>query len=61
MQSKGTKSSKRLLKKISGREKRFMRQCNHEISKEIISPLNPGDTVILEKLNGIRKIKGNKK
>ena len=61
LQSKGTKSSKRLLKKISGREKRFMRQCNHEISKEIISPLNPGDTVILEKLKGIRKIKGNKK
>ncbi len=61
LQSKGTKSSKRLLKKLSGREKRFMRHCNHEISKEIVSTLNPGDTIVLEKLKGIRKIKLRKK
>ena len=60
LQSKGTKSSKRLLKKISGREKRFMRQCNHEISKEIVTSCNQGDTIVLEKLKGIRKSKVRK-
>ena len=57
LQSKGTKASKRLLKKISGREKRFMRHCNHEISKEITTECSPGDTLVLENLKGIRKSK----
>mgnify|MGYP001618884760 CR=1 FL=1 len=61
LQSKGTKSSKRLLKKISGREKRFMKQCNHEISKKITDKCRPGDTIVLEKLKGIRKTKLRKK
>ena len=60
LQSKGTKSSKRLLKKISGREKRFMRQSNHEISKEILKTCKPGDTIVLEKLKGIRNNKRGK-
>jgi IS605 OrfB family transposase len=61
LQSKGTKSSKKLLKKISGREKRFMRQSNHEISKQIVSSVNPGDTIVMERLRGIRKSKVRKK
>lgn len=54
LQSKGTRSSKTHLKKIK-RCERFMRKdINHCISKEIVSTLNPGTTIVLEKLTGIR-------
>ncbi len=36
LQKKGTKSSKRLLKKRSGRERRFARDVNHCLSKAIV-------------------------
>ena len=52
LQRKGTKSTKRLLKKISGRQKRYMRWVNHKVSKEIVSS---ADTIVLENLKGIRK------
>ena len=55
LQSKGTLSAKRLLKKISGKEQRFMKYWNHVISKEIIKGCETGDTIILENLKGIRK------
>ncbi len=54
LQSKGTRSSRKLLKKISGREKRFMRQCNHEISKAIVSSCNIGGIIVMENIKGIR-------
>ena len=37
LQKKGTRSAKRRLKKISGKEKRFQRIVNHSISKEIVA------------------------
>jgi len=49
-----TKSAKRHLQKISGQEKRFKADINHKISKSIIESLNPGDTLVLEDLTGIR-------
>ena len=52
LQRKGTKSAKRLLRKISGRQKRYMRWVNHKVSKEIVSS---ADTIVLENLKGIRK------
>ena len=53
LQQKGTRSAKRLLKKLSGKEKRFMLDYNHVISKEIAS--NPSHNVfVLEDLAGIR-------
>ena len=52
LQRKGTKSAKRLLKAISGRQKRFMRHINHNISKEIV---DTADVIVLENLKGIRK------
>ncbi len=55
LQSKGTRSSRRLLKKISGREQRFMRAVNHSISKEIVNSFD-GGKIVLENLKGIRKI-----
>ena len=53
LQSKGTQSAKRKLKSLSGRERRFMRDYNHCLSKQI-SQLNYG-TFALENLKGIRK------
>ena len=55
LQAKGTKSAKKLLKKISGREQRFMAWVNHNVSKEIISTAEPGDTIALENIKGIRR------
>jgi putative transposase len=37
LQKKGTKSAKRLLKQRSGRERRFVRDVNHCLSKAIVS------------------------
>lgn len=54
LQSKGTKSAKRHLKRLSGRQTRFMADTNHCISKRIIENLNNGDTVVMEILKGIR-------
>jgi len=54
LQKKGTKSAKRHLKQLSGKEKRFRADVNHQISNQIINSLNPGDTIVLEDLTGIR-------
>lgn len=54
---KGTHSVRRLLKRLSGREKRFMKAVNHEVSKSIIDfAEGAGCPVIsLEELGGVRK------
>lgn len=54
LQQKGTRSAKRHLRKLSGKERRFKADTNHVISKEIINSLNSGDTLVLEDLTGIR-------
>ena len=54
LQKKGTKSAKRHLVCLSKREQRFRADINHQISKQIINDLNPGDTIVLENLKGIR-------
>lgn len=54
LQAKGTRSAKRKLKRLSGREKRFMADVNHQIANWILS--QPFDAVALEKL-GIRRDK----
>lgn len=54
LQSKGTKSAKRHLKKVSERESRFRRNINHIISKRLVSKAK--DThrqIALEDLKGI--------
>ena len=52
LQRKGTKSAKRLLKKISRKEKRFVADVNHCISKEIVNM--PFDVFAIEDLTSIR-------
>ncbi len=60
LQSKGTKASRRRLKKLSGQERRFATWVNHNISKSIVHKAKdtaprrqPG--VALEELGGIRE------
>lgn len=60
LQAKGTKSAKRHLKKLSGREKRFKANVNHVISKAIVERLNSGDIVVLEDIKHIRRGKKGK-
>ena len=60
LQAKGTKSAKRHLKKLSGREKRFKANINHITSKAIIEKLNSGDTIVLENIKHIRRGKRGK-
>lgn len=52
LQSKGTKSAKKLLRKISGKEQRFVSGVNHCISKGIVAM--PFDIFAIENLTSIR-------
>lgn len=61
LQSKGTASAKRHLRKLSRKERQFRADINHQISKQIIESLNPGDTIVLEDLTGIRNQRRRKK
>ncbi len=55
LQSKGTKSASRLLKKRSRKERRFATQQNHTISKQIVQTAKHTNRAIaLEDLSGIR-------
>ena len=59
LQAKGTHSAKRLLKKLSGKENRFVKDTNHCISKQIVAL--PFDTFILEDLDIHTKKSNGKK
>lgn len=55
LQSKGTKSAKRLLKKRNRKEQRFAKNVNHTISKKLIAKAQGTERgVALENLKGIR-------
>jgi putative transposase len=55
LQKKGTKSAKRLLKKRSGKEKRFANDVNHCVSNAIVKKAKRTERgIALEKLTGIR-------
>ncbi len=56
LQSVGTRSAKRRLKRLSGRQARFQKDTNHCIRKTLVAKArrhNPG--IALEDLNGISK------
>ena len=56
LQKRGTKSAKRHLKKLSGREARFKRNTNHVISKRIVAKAKAsGKGIAIEELRHIRK------
>lgn len=53
LQAKGTRSAKRALKRISGRENRWMSDVNHCISKALVRHYGPGTLFAVEDLEQI--------
>ena len=53
LQSKGTKSAKRRLKSISGRENRWMSDVNHQLSKTLVEKYGENTLFVLEDLTGV--------
>ncbi len=53
LQTKGTKSAKRALKRISGRENRWMSDINHQISKTLVSKYGKGTLFVVEDLSNV--------
>lgn len=55
LQSKGTRSAERVLKRLSGKERRWMRNENHRISKALLGEaVRNRASIKLEDLTGIR-------
>jgi IS605 OrfB family transposase len=55
LQATGSKRARRKLKKLSGRERRFASNTNHDISKQIVETAQrTGRAIALEDLTGIR-------
>lgn len=64
LQSNGSQSAKQLLKKISGKEARRMKQMNHQVSKKIVQEAmrQQAGVIVLEDLKNIRsRIKARKR
>src|SRR5512137_2068406 len=56
LQAKGTRSAKRKLKRLSGKERRFAKDTNHCISKKLVAKAKDTNRAIaLENLEGLRK------
>lgn len=53
LQTKGTRSAKRKLKRIRERERRFVKDLNHCLAKEIVN--KPYDIFVFENLTNIKK------
>lgn len=53
LQAKGTKSAKRALKRISGRENRWMTDVNHQISKTLVTRYGSKTLFAVEDLAGV--------
>ena len=66
LQSNGSKSAKRHLKKLGRRQARFHRDADHVLSKHLVASAPAGSTLVFERLTGIRESsrmgrgKGNK-
>ena len=56
LQSKGTQGARRVLRRLSGRERRYIRHENHVISKKIVAESVKAHcgTIRMEQLTGIR-------
>ena len=54
LQKKCSKSAKRHLKKLRGKQARFRHDCDHVLSRQIVASMEPGATIVLENLRDIR-------
>ncbi|MGI9106866.1 MAG: RNA-guided endonuclease InsQ/TnpB family protein [Pyrinomonadaceae bacterium] len=55
LQANGSRTAKRVLRRVSGRENRFVMDANHCISKSIVAHAKQnGQRIVLEDLTGIR-------
>lgn len=54
LQAKGTRSAKRHLKRLSGKQGRFRRDCDHVLSKRLVTSVQSGATLVFEDLTDIR-------
>lgn len=55
LQSKGTPSAQRHLKKLARKVQRFRTDCDHVVSRRIVQSVRPGTTLVVENLDEIRK------
>jgi putative transposase len=55
LQANGSKSAKRHLRRLAGREQRFRRDCDHVLSKRIVTAVEPGAVIVVENLTNIRR------
>lgn len=53
LQAKGTKSAKRRLRSLSGRESRWMSDVNHQLSKTLVETYGKQTLFVLEDLTGV--------
>jgi len=54
LQSKGSDSAKRHLKKLSRKVSRFRLNCDHVVSRQLVQSVTPGTTIVIENLMEIR-------
>ena len=54
LQSKGTRSAKKHLKRLSRKQALFRKDCDHVLSKQVVRSVLPGTTVVVENLTDIR-------
>jgi IS605 OrfB family transposase len=54
LQSKGSDSAKRHLRKLSHKVSRFRLNCDHMVSRQLVQSVVPGTTLVIENLKDIR-------
>ncbi len=55
LQKKRTKSARCHLRRVRHKQRRFRRDCDHVLSKQIVRTAEPGSTIVLENLKDICK------
>ncbi len=55
LQSKGTPSAKRHLKRLARKVQRFRSNCDHVVSRQVVQSVEPGTTLVVENLDEIRQ------
>ena len=54
LQAKGTKSARRHLRQLKGKQLRLRRDLDHQLSRRIVDSVAPGSTIVVENLKDIR-------